>query len=333
MAKLNTFSKTSLLLPIMAFTLNLLGIINISDAQELQFNTNGEFKIMQLTDTHIERGDANDQQTVKLLETMLDAEQPDLVILTGDNIAITQDYKATIDILTKPLIDRKVKWAAVLGNHDDETKVDGKLTTFNRKDVMQYYCSKPYSLSQMGPEDIDGYGNYYLTIDSGNGSQTQWIMYMLDSHSYPKDKQDGKYDWIHFNQVIWYYNTSVSLEKRAEAADKTVKAMAFFHIPLPEYTAAFDYGNTLSGHKFEKVCSPDINSGLFTAMLERGDVKATFCGHDHVNDYESEYHGIRLCYGRSSGYNAYGKEKLPKGSKIITLNSNGTFTTRIVETK
>lgn len=49
------------------------------------------------------------------------------------------------------------------------------------------------------------------------------------------------------------------------------------------------------------------------------DVRGTFVGHDHINDYWGELHGIRLCYGRATGYNTYGKEGFPRGARIIQL--------------
>jgi hypothetical protein len=50
-----------------------------------------------------------------------------------------------------------------------------------------------------------------------------------------------------------------------------------------------------------------------------GGVMGTFAGHDHINDYWGELHGIKLCYGRATGYNTYGKEGFPRGVRIIRL--------------
>jgi hypothetical protein len=50
-----------------------------------------------------------------------------------------------------------------------------------------------------------------------------------------------------------------------------------------------------------------------------GDVMGTFAGHDHLNDYIGELHGIRLGYGRATGYNTYGKEGFPRGARVIQL--------------
>ena len=60
------------------------------------------------------------------------------------------------------------------------------------------------------------------------------------------------------------------------------------------------------GQKQEAVLSPSVNSGFFTALLQAGDVKATFVGHDHTNDYCGNLMGINLCYGGVTGYHAYG---------------------------
>lgn len=65
-------------------------------------------------------------------------------------------------------------------------------------------------------------------------------------------------------------------------------------------------------------------------MLERGDVKGAFVGHDHVNDYEAQFRGIRLIYGRATGFDTYGRDGFPRGGRVILLEENGeTFTTWI----
>ena len=35
----------------------------------------------------------------------------------------------------------------------------------------------------------------------------------------------------------------------------------------------------------EKACAPKLNTGMFAAMKEAGDVMGVFVGHDHDNDY------------------------------------------------
>lgn len=83
-------------------------------------------------------------------------------------------------------------------------------------------------------------------------------------------------------------------------------ALAYFHIPIPEYNAAFLSPSSTMGEKQETICSASANCGLFTSLVEAGDVKATFVGHDHVNDYCGDLLGIQLCYGGGIGYQTCG---------------------------
>jgi predicted MPP superfamily phosphohydrolase len=50
----------------------------------LQFNKNGEFKIVQFTDIHFKYGNPASDIALKRIGEVLDAECPDLVVFTGD---------------------------------------------------------------------------------------------------------------------------------------------------------------------------------------------------------------------------------------------------------
>jgi len=120
---------------------------------------------------------------------------------------------------------------------------------------------------------------------------------------------------------------SVAVSKAVSAAP--LPALAFFHIPVPEYDEVWEAG-LATGTKEERVECPKINTGLFGAMVQMGDVMGTFVGHDHDNDYCGTLHGIRLCYGRVTGYNCYGK--LQRGARVIQLTEGlRDFETWIVE--
>ncbi|MGG4142508.1 hypothetical protein ABEW34_05195 [Paenibacillus algorifonticola] len=92
-------------------------------------------------------------------------------------------------------------------------------------------------------------------------------------------------------------------------------SLAFFHLPLPEYNEVWNY-HSCYGHNYEGMGCPNVNSGLFAAFLEMSDVRGVFVGHDHINDFWGELHGIRLHYGRAIGYNSYGKEGFARGARI-----------------
>lgn len=102
---------------------------------------------------------------------------------------------------------------------------------------------------------------------------------------------------------------------------KPLPSLAFFHIPFPEYNeAAQDENALLIGTRKEKACAPLINTGLYAAMLNAGDIMATFVGHDHVNDYVVDWKGILLCYGRFTGGNTvYHDIPGGNGARVIEL--------------
>jgi hypothetical protein len=280
-------------------------------AADFKFNSNGKFKIMQVTDTHIKADSEHSLVTVEMLRQALDAEKPDLVIYTGD-IVTGKPYKAGFELVLEPVVSRKIPWAAVYGNHDAEQDL-------NYEDMSAFVQSYPYNAGNMKKiKNVSGNGNYILEIKDQGGKKTQALLYCFDSHQYSTHKPtvDG-YGWLAFDQVDWYRKQS---DKYTAANHGTpLPALAFFHIPLPEYRAVYyEQGHKLIGAQLENVCSPEINTGMFSAMLEKGDVLGTFVGHDHVNDYIFNYYGIGLTYGRWSGSkNTYGD--LKNGVRLIEL--------------
>jgi 3',5'-cyclic AMP phosphodiesterase CpdA len=267
-----------------------------------------------VTDTHIVaegEGLTNSQVTVEMLRQVLDAEKPDLVIFTGD-IITGKPYKTGFELVLEPVVTRKIPWAAIFGNHDAEQDL-----TYEQ--LAGFVESHPGNIGKMKKiKQVSGYGNYVIEVKGQNGKKTEALLYCLDSHQYSTRKPTVEgYGWFAFDQVEWYRKQS---EKYTAANQGTpLPALAFFHIPLLEYRAVYkEQGHKIIGAQLENVCSPEINTGMFAAMLEKGDVMGTFVGHDHVNDYIFNYYGIALTYGRFSGSkNTYGD--LKNGVRLIEL--------------
>lgn len=277
----------------------------------LTFKPDGTFKIVQFTDIHIGDVKAEDREkddkTVALMERVIAQEKPDLVVLTGDlhwskGIASPQD---SCRKALAPVLRAQVPWTAVFGNHDAEAGV-------TREQLLSIWQESEYCLADAGPADVNGLGNYVLTVKRADGTDGA-ALYFLDSGN-EAPKEIGGYAWIHPNQVYWYTQQA---QRLAERQGGPLPALAFFHIPFPEYNEAWIAGESRTGAQGEKVCCPKINTGLFGAMVETGGVMGTFVGHDHDNDYCGTVHGIRLCYGRVTGYNTYGH--LPRGARVIEL--------------
>ncbi|CAK44581.1 hypothetical protein CBS63078_10105 [Aspergillus niger] len=287
-----------------------------------RINENGRFKIMQLADLHLSTGLGAcrdpvpaepvpgqkceaDPRTLEFVERLLDEEQPDFVVLSGDQVngETSRDAQSALFKSVKLLVDRKIPYAAIFGNHDDE----GNL---KRPELMTILEDLPYSLSTAGPEEIDGVGNYYVEI-LGRGSTTHsaLTLYLLDSHSYsPDERQFRGYDWIKPSQIRWFKNTAQGLKTKHHEYTHMHMNMAFIHIPLPEYR---DPNNYYRGNWTEIPTAPGFNSGFKDALEEEG-ILFVSCGHDHVNDYcmlnrdNEEKPSLWMCYGGGAGFGGYG---------------------------
>lgn len=273
---------------------------------QLKFKKDGTFTIVQFTDLHWENGDEKDIRTNQLMEKILKEVNPDLVVFTGDNIYGPSCIvpKVSLRRAVEPVAKREIPWAAVFGNHDSEESA-------SKEELLAVMQESPYCLSEAG--NVSGCGNYIAKVLDSTGSRTEWALYFLDSGMDNHNKNVGGYDFIKRDQIEWYVNQSKELKR-----DGSPSELLFFHIAIPEYKEVWET-QTCYGSKNEEVCSPHLNSGLFSALVEMGSAKGTFVGHDHVNDYYGELYGIKLCYGRVTGYNAYGEDEFLRGARIIRL--------------
>ena len=306
------FSKTFSLL-MMAAIAGLLVLAEGAYAQapKLKFNADGKFKIVQFTDIHWKFGNPKSDIAGERMAEILDAEKPDLVVVTGDLIfakPATEGMKAAL----APIIERGIPFAVTFGNHDDEQDL-------NRKQLLELVQGMKGNLSST-TEGITGVANYTLPIESATSSSTAAVLYVFDSNSYSPNKKVKGYGWIAHDQIGWYMKQSANYTATNQGTP--LPALAFFHIPLPEFNEAVKTeGSFMIGTRKEAACSPKINSGLATAMLDAGDVMGVFVGHDHVNDYAVDWRGILLAYGRyTGGDTVYNNIPNGNGARIIELS-------------
>lgn len=278
---------------------------------KLRFRKDGTFKIVQFTDLHWQNGEQADLDSQALMYEILDCENPDFVVFTGDIIhsELSKDPKTAFINAVSVVSNRNIPWAFVFGNHDAEEGI-------TREEIMAVSKELPFCYVEQGTTQGGGVGNYNIMIHSAvNPTSFAAVLYMFDSGSYaPRDI--GGAAWIKQDQIKWYIHASTQLEEQNIGGK--IPSLAFFHIPLPEFNELWDF-HTCFGNNYEGVGSPKINSGLFHAFLERGDVKGIFVGHDHVNDYWGDLYGIRLCYGRATGFNTYGKDGFARGARVVRM--------------
>lgn len=280
--------------------------------QDLKFKPNGKFKIMQLTDIHYVFGAPESEYSIECIQTVISAEKPDLIILTGD-LVTRKPVKEGIRALIGEIAKEKIPYVILFGNHDDENGV-------SRTEFMEIAKTFPYNLSASA-EGISGIGNCIFALKD-KGGKNAFILYCFDSHAYSKIPDVKGYGYFQPDQIQWYRKQSTGFA--GQNGGTPVPSLAFFHIPLPEYNmAASDENAPLIGTRYERSCSPILNSGMFLAMKEMGDVMATFTGHDHDNDYVTLWKGILLCYGRFTGSRTT-YTHLVNGCRLVELTEGET---------
>jgi len=221
-----------------------------------------------------------------------------------------------------PIIDSKIPWSIVLGNHDTEMGSD-------YEELFNEIKKQPGCMAYHDGTSVDGMGNHVLQIQNAEGI-VKWAIIGLDSGNYNKLPEVGGYDYLKSMQIDWYQRKIKELER----INSQFSALTFFHIALCEWNEVWDY-EICYGEKNEEVCCAKINSGMFTAMLESGHTKGVFVGHDHINDYYGKLYEITLGYGRATGYNTYGKDDYERGARIFVLSEDNLleFQTYVVTEK
>lgn len=238
----------------------------------LAFRADGTFKVVQFNDTQDD--EQTDRSTLELMERTLDSEKPDFLVINGDVIkgaCVNElEVKQALNHVVVPMESRSIPWAVTFGNHDEDSVAATGLTgTSNTQLLVQSSTSK--------------------------GKDPAFGLWLIDTGRYAPANIDGQdfagypsWDWVRMDQVSWYHEQSLATEKKY---GKKVPSLMWGHIAL---------------HEHRNMWFTSINSGLFNAFLERGDVKGNFAGHDRVNTYVGSYYGVQLGFAPGSGFGAYG---------------------------
>lgn len=320
------------------------GVSAKEDFSKLKFNEDGSFKIMQVADL---QDNMNLNGAVKaFLEEAIIQEQPDLIVLTGDNISggscrtdmskswDQRNCEKAIDEYMSIFEEYEVPVAMVFGNHDDENML-------SKEELFDIYETYDCFIGVDEGEALYGCGTYNLPIySSKNSSKMAYNLWMFDSNTY--DEELGGYDYVHDDQVEWYVNKSNEI--KAANGGVAVPSMAFQHIIVKEIFDLIESGDNIEGallHKDGKdyvfkdgvlkagylkeyPCPGTRTSKQFPAIQAQGDVVAMFFGHDHNNSFEVDYNGIDLVATPGMTFNSYSNED--RGFRIINLNEEDTST-------
>lgn len=326
------------------------------------FVTDGDFKVMQLTDVHIGGGILSakkDKKAINAVAAMITEEKPDMVVVTGD-ISFAVPWAGTInnayahEYFKRLMENLGIYWTVTFGNHDSEA-----YNYHNRAAVAEMYEDEDLKYCLFSSEDGEVYGecNHVINVRNSSGLITKSLI-MIDTNEYTDDDPLGvlwKYENIHKDQIEWYENTVKSLnaynaavlEKMSEKPENiedftTVQSLLFGHIPLMEVRNAYleylaagendtpnvDYLEGKVGESAPYVYCSNMEEEMFETMLTLGSTKAMFYGHDHLNNIVMNYKGIILSYGYSIDYLAYaGIDKIgsQRGCTVINCSPDTSF--------
>lgn len=299
----------------------------------LQFNEDGSFKIMQVSDT--QDGYPMKSITKKLLRKAIDTQNPDLIVLTGDNITsgtVTKlEAKLSINEFMSIFEEYGIPVVMTFGNHDDETTAATK--EYQLSCYEKYSCFIGCAGEDLGDTNLC---TYYVPIYSSTDKNNMiFNIWMVDSGNYNSENDLSGYACVTKAQIDWYTATSEKLESEN---GRKIPSLMFQHIVVPE---VYDYLKEVPegtegaiqhdgsyyvlpdgavGEMDESPCPPKYTNGQFAAVLARGDVLGMYFGHDHVNTYSFDADGVTLSTTPGAGFNSYNNENV--GVRVFTLSES-----------
>lgn len=243
----------------------------VNASVDLQFRADHTFKIVQFTDLHYgDKIPSFDDMTTQYQRTILDAEMPDLVLLTGDIVSgdiypsvypssCLSRYPGELKCYAQavlPMLERNIPWAFTFGNHDRNAQLRGY-------DIVNNDNQYNLSLTQHSPVSVTGDTNYVLHVNGTFGLD----IYMMDSGSYGCMGHAG-YGCVDDSQISWY---------KRQATQRSRYGLMAIHIPPVETLSLSD--DNILGYRDDDICCSGYNSGLVQALLDTGNVQTMIFGH------------------------------------------------------
>ncbi|KAG5999782.1 hypothetical protein E4U21_006331 [Claviceps maximensis] len=311
----------------------------------------------------VARGPARDLKTLQVMREVLDYEKPDFVVLNGDLItgeaAPKRNNTRYIDQLVKPLVERNLTWGSTYGEHDHTFTLSGD-SIFRRE--RRFVGSRT---RMMVSDKHAGTSNYFIPVFGPDcvpsrhlKCHPELLLWFFDSRGgYYHHKNGGlsgnpiaQPNWVDVSVVKWFQKTNRQL---SEAANRTMPALAFVHIPIKVTGVLQKYGidlgktpginaDTPVSHQGRRWCDEKthdlgalncVDGGFdepfMTALAATPGLMGLFYGHDHGNTWchrwqpqvpgtEASAKGLNLCYGQHTGYGGYGD--WIRGGRQIMVN-------------
>ena len=317
----------------------------------IEFAEGQDIKVLQLTDLQrydwqkarssgmrrnyreerILKGLPDDQELTiwRFVDEAVANSDPDLIVLTGDNISgATDDNGEDWLYLINRMDSYGIPWLCLFGNHDNES---GKGVTWQVEQLM----NSEYCIFAEG--EVTGNSNYNVLIKQGD--EYKYLFYLLDTHgeeiglhSMEEDNIDadkafpmGLYD----DQIEWLKTSASDIYSQINAE---LPVLIFQHIQPIEYVYArqTQYPDTYLDNPFYATREGDLGfstggiggfdtQGKYWAAAKEIGCVGMFMGHDHSTGVSIVYDGIRITFGMKSSLEA-GIDPDLVGSTLITIN-------------
>ena len=235
---------------------------------------------------------------------------PDLIILTGDNIYGKFDHNGTVWTKLVDFMDSfDIPWAPIFGNHDNESNMG-----------VDWQCEQLMKAENclFKQRELSGNCNYSVAI--AQGGEIKRVFYMLDSNGVGSPSQATKdnghtpsgFVGLASDQIKWYTEQITKLQETLP----DLKVSFAYHIQdtlFEKAYAKYGYVNTQPWAKINIDLHEDKAEGDFGYIgYVRGEwsqdintlkalgVDSIFVGHEHSSSSSVVYEGIRFQFGQKS---------------------------------
>ncbi|MBR6531844.1 MAG: metallophosphoesterase [Clostridia bacterium] len=247
---------------------------------------NGDFTILQFTDTHFTTGlSYDDVALMKTMESQVREYNPDLVIVLGDLIddgesgAFNKEY--VLETVAEMFETLEQYWAYVPGNNDC-------ISYGTSADVTAYLSQFEHCLCS-DIKEISGGAQY--SIDIENGGTVVHSLIFLDTMDYDDEDDNYIYGYVQADQVKWCEDEINS--KLAAYGD--ISMSVFIHENTPAFSEAGLHGEAYKdGYaalgKMEEKYNIPKNKPLDDVLAAAGCVGLVSMGHAHPKENKCSFY-------------------------------------------